>query len=677
MQPVLCWHHPAELELKIAESIRRAKDSAPPIDNAQKATNYFLQLGRVPGKVFISNRDHLNNFVEALRVELTNNGVESFHYKDPPAIPPGHPQFDAELNRKIETCALFLPLISDDYEDSPWCRRELEKAVERSIDRRLSITPFLMTKINNMPESLEYVQAAPIYQYTGADGENSQIKQIIATVLGHLEVSKRLRLEEDELKTIDQIGSAIDAKKLEKYIEESFSEAKVSDTEQKVMLGRFETNKSYQSIMNLSLEFARRSYEGGLLLGALLSKIGSHSWDINASIFSIIYKYKLLPDMRQKIAKRGIKREFGIYRNASLKSGGIFDGIEGSKLTNEKEITRARGKLNSFEDITEDFYEQLFGLIGKSKEWERHLLQISDRLASSVLVTETEKRINECFTNTTALSRSEVGLCIYGDEKGVQFPFEWYRRSFSGQPLCLEHPVRRCLNASAAGQRSSVRKALMSEAVRPLKVLLAGINGGGIPRVEDEVKEIAEIISKRFREFGWPVEKCIKVVTTDLATKDTLRHEIRDGGYDILHLAAHAKVDEETLSIAIRPKGSKTAVELSAQSIASWVNNSTLRFVYLACCESASPGQVPTSRQFVSYDNLLQVFSKKGVPEVIGFLWPINDVDSYKFSKCFYGEFINNFSASEALFSARRAVEDESMLWAAPVLYSGTDTKFI
>lgn len=147
------------------------------------------------------------------------------------------------------------------------------------------------------------------------------------------------------------------------------------------------------------------------------------------------------------------------------------------------------------------------------------------------------------------------------------------------------------------------------------------------------------------------------------------------GDYDILHLAAHGVYESDRPGIMLRPSVGEGAEFCPASTLANAAAEAGIRFAYLACCESASAQAGRGAGKPRRFDNLIQAFVKEAsVPEVLGFLWPIEDNESRKFAKAFYRRFLKDFRTATAMLEARKDCREDSRLWASPVLYSHSDT---
>jgi CHAT domain-containing protein len=207
-----------------------------------------------------------------------------------------------------------------------------------------------------------------------------------------------------------------------------------------------------------------------------------------------------------------------------------------------------------------------------------------------------------------------------------------------------------------------------------LRVLLIGSDAGGVPRAETEVTTIKERLSERFRQLRWPRGPENLKTLVGSVDRQRLKAEISFGGFDLLHIAGHGEVKDT--EPGLRLKEGADSYFVSSQELAAWVSASQLRFTYLSCCRSGAAEVGFRGHPIRRFDNLIQAFVKEAVPEVLGFLWPIRDDESSRFAEVFYTNFRHDFRAASALLKARKDAKTEQRIWAAPVLYSQSDTQY-
>lgn len=76
---------------------------------------------------FITHSHRDNEFVRRLVDDLYRAGLEGFCDLD--AIKPGD-NFVDRINQGLESCAIYVPVLSNDVLDSPWCKTEISAALE-------------------------------------------------------------------------------------------------------------------------------------------------------------------------------------------------------------------------------------------------------------------------------------------------------------------------------------------------------------------------------------------------------------------------------------------------------------------------------------------------------------------------------------------------------------------
>jgi CHAT domain-containing protein len=108
-------------------------------------------------------------------------------------------------------------------------------------------------------------------------------------------------------------------------------------------------------------------------------------------------------------------------------------------------------------------------------------------------------------------------------------------------------------------------------------------------------------------------------------------------------------------------------VEVSGDELASWLRNSTVRFVYLSCCEGAE-SPLPLERAAGWRRSLCKSLLEAGVAEVLAFFWEVDDAEAVAFTQTFYAKFFPGFDAPAALHAARLNCSLDKPIWASSVL---------
>jgi len=668
MQPIVFWKTPEELFAALDQRIPRTRGLRD-LETQQEATRYFLGLGRVPGKVFISNEKSLNLFADDLRRDLEEQGVEVFHYSDPQAKH-GEPGFPDALKRRIGESAVFLALVNNAYSQSRWCMEELETALTRANEGRLIILPFLLEDKAGMPALISYLDAPDLHEFGRNDAERSKTLGVILDQTRRaLDANQRLQFAADERQLLEKLRD----RSLDNWrdlLRGFMTRTGVPTVEIEAVLGANEGSNAVAAWERL-IELARRSYRGANALGLLLVTRAAETRathedgrEVDGAIVELVQRHRLVPDVRSMLQPALARREVGIACISTQPTTELFQGIKDRALVNRK----ATGT-----SIDDTLFSSLVRVAGTSESWSRQIVDIAAALQGIQAVIEANKSVDETTAADGLIGREDIGYCIVGDEKGLQIPFEWFRRAGSPSPICLEQPIRRSM-IGLPKPPSTLRALLVDEQVRPLRALLIGSDAGGVPEVEGEVAIIKERLVERFGQLRWPAgEENITVLVGEVE-RNALRDHISQGGFDLIHIASHGDIENE--KPGLRLKGNRGPYFVSSEELANWVRKAGLRFAYLSCCHGAAPEAGAGAQPIRRFDNLIQAFIKESVPEVIGFVWPIRDRDSLRFAASFYTSFLSDFRASRALLEARRAFQTSERIWAAPVLYSQADTRY-
>jgi hypothetical protein len=672
MEPIVFWRRPDDLWNPIKHRLTQLRTKRKDLENHQEAINYFLQLGRIKGRVFISNDSSLNDLAVLLKLKLSEQGVECFHYSDKEMVDGGHPDFPSFLEKRIRGSVVFMALINQPYHESEYCNAEVKAALGEQRAGRMIILPFLFDR-SGPPNIIGHVQGYPLYHTnkTAADREES-IGFIVSEVVKRLEVSERLNFEADERMTLVRVFNVVELERLKKLARAELKSTGISDAKlSKIFAEHIMTIDTPERLLDRLISWARQSFEASNGLGRLINLLAfdpdverniDHYWSMQESLSRIVQAYQLLPDVRGYLSREETYCEFGIQRLSEGSIVASFDGLENYKPVNP-EYTK--------DNLDSELIVGLAEASHKYNDWQQLLKRIGSSLAELDVVLKNAVKVTQLTSFDGAIAREDIGLCLYGDEKGMEVPFEWYTRQNRAAPVCLEQPVRRFL-IGVKKVREPVRKSLI-QLPRPLRALIVGSDSGSIPMVEEESKDLQALFEKRFNEYNWPSNN-IHVLTKKDVQAQRLENEICLGRYDILHIAAHGVLEDGQPGIHICPTINDEPTFVAADQFSMWVEKSTLRFVYLSICQGATPAS-DTQQKIRRFDNLVQAFVKASVPEVVGFIWPIEDAKSRKFANVFYDRFLNNFRAAPALLSARLKFKTDDKIWAAPVLYSQCNTE--
>jgi tetratricopeptide (TPR) repeat protein len=147
--------------------------------------------------------------------------------------------------------------------------------------------------------------------------------------------------------------------------------------------------------------------------------------------------------------------------------------------------------------------------------------------------------------------------------------------------------------------------------------------------------------------------------------------------YQVLHLAAHTRVDDQRpwnsgVLLAAGPGGPASTLE-AAQIAASRLN---ARLAVLSGCESAG-GRLVWGE---GVEGLSAAFLSAGVPAVIATLWPVDDLATARFMRVYYDALARGVTAAAALRDAQSALRRDPatadpFYWAGFVLIGEGDVR--
>src|SRR5262249_47762175 len=153
----------------------------------------------------------------------------------------------------------------------------------------------------------------------------------------------------------------------------------------------------------------------------------------------------LVPDVRVSLMQVRPYDETGIFHdNGDL---GTFEELQKKKMT-------ARVKVE--EKVEEGLYRSLVRASATADGWQQIVSDAGDSLSDLAVVKHAMSKISEKLSSGGDVDRTNVGLCLFGDETGLEIPFEWSARRGTSVPICMEHPVRRFL--IGVESRTTLRK---------------------------------------------------------------------------------------------------------------------------------------------------------------------------------------------------------------------------
>jgi CHAT domain-containing protein len=213
----------------------------------------------------------------------------------------------------------------------------------------------------------------------------------------------------------------------------------------------------------------------------------------------------------------------------------------------------------------------------------------------------------------------------------------------------------------------------------PFGVLIVGSNPGDLPQVREEIEEVRELFINLYRNLGWPEEKVTLIDSASMPSAKAMASKVqmallsKEDQIHILHFAGHGKYDDGRPALALCTTTGEEEL-IPAPTLRNWVSKSDLRFVYLGSCSSVGVDLVASALRIRQFDNLGQAVASAGVPEILGFRWPISDRQSRAFAKQFYTSYLRSFNASVAALWTRSDFKEDNKIWPAPVVIQNIDS---
>jgi nucleoside phosphorylase len=171
-----------ELVLQLEAEIDKLQGPRRQFRTLGEGLGYFHSLGRsIDGSIFLSNAGPENELARNLGRLLDINNIPFFHYVYKNTIAIGS-DWSARLREKLESSRLFVPLVTQAYWTSPWCRDEFEIASELRAQGQLQIYPYFLEDPSLCGGPLGYTQGALL------DGlpRDEQLRRIVGDVDGFL-----------------------------------------------------------------------------------------------------------------------------------------------------------------------------------------------------------------------------------------------------------------------------------------------------------------------------------------------------------------------------------------------------------------------------------------------------------------------------------------------------------
>jgi CHAT domain/TIR domain len=674
MEPVLFWEDLRFLEDQITARLRRIVDEQREFLNDEgKALHYFIRCGSPRSKVFISNDNGQNDLARHLFVALRSEAIDVYHYKDPERDP-GRPNWKDEVRSQIDACTIFVALMGPGYQKSEWCRWETEVAVERFKAGALELITF---QIGNEETPPELWAVDKHVQDLGPGNLKDRVGKVVRRVVESFERGRRVILTDQdrtllvrslekqaELRTPDGLREELMGAGLSQEVVEAAAKA-----------GGAAAAPDLWKVVRLLADWPQRIVPWRTALGLFLT----HALRLaepaaRRAVGAVVRDQSLMPDVRLRLCPPSATRELGLVIDSGTTRGtvGTFERVRDGSLDGLEEVALSTG----FAPMTD-----LINLVATRPDWKNWVaLQGNQVVAGRVFEGFREKYLRE--VGPAAQGRGELGLCVASREAGLRLPIEWATFDVLPTPLALSHPVRRYL-LGVSHIRTTVREMLQSGPSSPLRVLIFGPNKGDLPWVDEEVKAVHSIYKAWYEDLGWP-ETDLLAIGAQSATASQLEMALRRGVH-VLHFAGHGDQTGDEAGLAVIDNDPGRYTTLPAAKLCDWASRSELRLVYLSSCHGAGVDEPPARATIRRFESLAPALVHAGVPEVVGFLWPILDSQGRDFAERFHEGYLGHldpatktysgaFDVATAAFRARNKFSLDAQIWAATMVLSQRDS---
>ncbi|MGW2962922.1 TIR domain-containing protein [Streptomyces sp. NPDC001220] len=137
------WSHPEELAGRVQDLVARFYQPRLEFETYEEGVGYFRSLGRAQGSIFLSNARGDDALAQRVGRSLELQNLSYFHYLRRNTIELGA-DWRSQLYANVAACRVFLPLISQHYWESEYCREEYDIAERLRADGRLVILPYFL-----------------------------------------------------------------------------------------------------------------------------------------------------------------------------------------------------------------------------------------------------------------------------------------------------------------------------------------------------------------------------------------------------------------------------------------------------------------------------------------------------------------------------------------------------
>ncbi|MBM3299948.1 MAG: CHAT domain-containing protein [Deltaproteobacteria bacterium] len=282
-------------------------------------------------------------------------------------------------------------------------------------------------------------------------------------------------------------------------------------------------------------------------------------------------------------------------------------------------------------------------------------------------VFSSHRRVYNAFSAANARSKL-LSLSFEASREFLGAPIELLYSDEAANYLSLLHPMSRFING-AVPQSEALSPETLSQLKGKLKILVITSDTRPSIALIDQIGEEVVSLLQKHDSIG------VKLIPTNEATYATVRNELRQCPYHIVHYVGHGLFEENSpeqssLFFWEGQNRSGNVLPLSGAELSLLLQGSDVRLFHLSCCEGMRTG---TAIDLLDDDYLgiADGIMQAGVPSVLGFRWPVSVGGARKLALDFYSSFPKHGSPERALLDARRELAistPDTPDWASPIL---------
>jgi hypothetical protein len=622
MQPVLYWQPGAEAQAAahIAETTRQYQLRERLLEEQGSGRDYFLSLSG--NRVFISLRHEDLGGPDALpaRVQpmLENAGMPAFHYRMT-SMDAGR-EWQPQIAKKIESADLLLGFVTPGYWDSAECRDEIALAVERWERRQMLIVIYGSEPLPPLPPFLARLQ---VNRIADDPALAAAIVETLRRRFAEPEVDLPPEDEQRLTELVERHWPGDDAPGWARWLREKVA-MPAADAEpqgQRIAVAA----RPAAELVRVLVEALRSNGDGRAALARLCYRLRGLEPKQRAWLSGLFSPLRLLPglhDVRAWNARRQRR---------------------------EHVLTLRAGPAPAL------------------------LKRLSSLGAAAVdpmaVVRDVGAEVADCL-DVNALPPPTGGALRLVAASGIDdlaVPCEWAVLKGAANPLGLAGPLtRRIDDVRPPWQLQSLERAFHDGRTGPPRVLLFGHAPASLPNVAVELKGLHALLTELYQQRGWPTE-LVCCVPPEAATRDELCAQLQGVDHDLVHLAGHAGFDAQgEPGFEVLAEGSAPGW-VGGDELGDWLRHGGVRFVYLNCCQGAAVAE-GGARRAGWQQSLCKGLLEAGVPEILAYVWPVDDSDAAAFAHAFYEHYAKAFDAAGAVHHARTSVSRSRPVWAGSVL---------